>query len=131
MRRTLATEVAITMKEIWFFLSWAAVAGSDPGTGGAQEPASSVLYEKHCEVCHGPAGGAPAPALQKQMGVPNLFESGFLRARSDDSLVAVMERGAGKFMKPMAGTLKKEQMRAIARFLRASAEAPAGKGRKP
>lgn len=120
------------MKAIWFFLLWAAVAaGTDPRRAGAQEPASSVLYEKHCKVCHGPAGGAPAPALQKQMGVPNLFEPGFLRARSDDSLVAVMERGAGKFMKPMAGTLKKEEMRAIARFLRASAEAPAGKPRKP
>lgn len=122
------------MKAMWLPFSGAAVgalaavpAMVHPGTASAQEAPGRVLYEKHCKMCHGPVGGAPAAALQKQMGVPSLFEPGFLEARSDDSLLAVRERGAGKFMRPMAGTLEKEEMRVIAKFLRASAEAAAPK----
>jgi len=112
------------MKTISLIL-WGFVAGFVliPGTATAQEPPGRSLYEKHCRICHGPVGGPPAPAMQKQMGVPDLYAPGFLAARSDDSVVTVMEKGAGKFMKPLASTLKKEEMQAILRFLRESAPA--------
>ncbi|MBI4541263.1 MAG: c-type cytochrome [Gemmatimonadetes bacterium] len=94
-----------------------AAAQGAPG-GKAAPTAVKALYDKHCLACHGPRGGAPAPALQKQMGVPTLSAAGFLEGRSDDSLFAAIQRGAGKFMPPFAGKLTKEETLAIVGLLR-------------
>ena len=50
-------------------------------------------------------------------------DSAFLKGRSDDSIVAVLRRGAGRDMKPFAGKLTAEEMAAVATFIRGLASA--------
>lgn len=82
------------------------------------EPNGQALYDEYCKSCHGPAGGEPSPAMVKMMeNLESITDSAFLAETPDDSLISVTEKGRGK-MKPFAEKLTKEEIVAIAHFLR-------------
>ena len=88
------------------------------GTLAAQAPDGATLYRENCRVCHGPNGVSPSRAVQQYKNIKTLSDSSFLAARSDDSIVAVLTKGAGRDMKSFGDKLSKEQMLAIARYVR-------------
>jgi mono/diheme cytochrome c family protein len=83
----------------------------------AQAPDGAALYQQHCRSCHG-AKGVPSSGMVTMFpGLKALADSAFLAARSEDSLVGVMQNGAGK-MRSFKDKLTPEQMVAIARFIK-------------
>jgi cytochrome c oxidase cbb3-type subunit 3 len=81
-------------------------------------PDGAVLYDDHCKTCHGPAGGAPSPAMLRMMeNLSSITDPAFLAETPDDSLISVAETGRGK-MKPFADKLSHEEILAIVWFLR-------------
>ncbi|HXF95035.1 MAG TPA: cytochrome c [Gemmatimonadales bacterium] len=83
----------------------------------AQAPDGAALYQQHCRACHGPTGAPPERLRTIYRTLPTL-DSAFLTARSDDSLTAVIQNGAGKVMKGFKDKLSKEETLAIVRYLR-------------
>jgi mono/diheme cytochrome c family protein len=82
-------------------------------------PDGKALYEKFCKSCHGPAGGQPSPAMVKSMKVMSVTEPVLLAKFSADSLVMVLEKGTGtSFMKPYTGKMSREEMTALAKYLK-------------
>lgn len=92
----------------------ALVAGA-PRLLSAQEADGKAAYDKNCRACHGVRGTPPA-ALAKQQKIPK-FDAAFIAARSDDSLVHVMQHG-GKNMKGLDGKMSPVEMAAVAKYLR-------------
>jgi mono/diheme cytochrome c family protein len=97
------------------------------------EPDGAVLYDGNCRTCHGPAGGAPSPAMLRMMeNLMSVTDPVYLAETPDDSLISAVETGRGK-MKPFADKLSHEKILAIVRFLRtfeAAAQAPPSEGRE-
>lgn len=87
-------------------------------SGTHQEPNGKVLYLKNCRQCHGATGDPSEQTKHKYPKIKTLTDDAFLSARSDDSLVAVMKKGAGRDMKSFSEKLTPEQMAAIAKFVR-------------
>lgn len=101
----------------------AGVAGTATAAA-AQEPDGSALFTKHCRACHGPAG-VPASGMMKMFpGLSSLADSAFLAARSADSIISVLNNGAGG-MRPFKGKLTAEEMTAVAQFVKGLATATA------
>jgi mono/diheme cytochrome c family protein len=103
--------------------------GLSPANAAAQEaaaapePDGAALYDSNCKSCHGPAGGAPSPAMMGMMeNLTSITDPAFLHATPDDSLVSMTQTGRGR-MKPFADKLTQEEILAIVKFLR-SFEAP-------
>jgi len=91
-------------------------------------PDGAALYDSNCKSCHGPAGGAPSPAMARMMeNLASVTDPAFLATMPDDSLVSVIQTGRGK-MKPFADKLSQEEILAIVKFLRTfeAAATPAG-----
>lgn len=98
--------------------------------GAAQAPAvqtadGQALYRQSCRACHGAAGVAPQRMLTLYKTLPAL-DSAFLAKRSDDSLVAAIQNGVGRDMKPFKDKLTKDEILAVAKYVRTFA-APAAK----
>jgi len=83
-----------------------------------QEPDGRALYLKNCRQCHGATGEPSAQSKHKYPKIKTLRDPAFLAARSDDSLVTVIKKGAGKDMKSLANKLTPEQMVAVAKYVR-------------
>ena len=84
----------------------------------AHEPDGAALYRQNCRSCHGGTGVAPARMLALYPSIKNLADSTFLRARSVDSIAAVIRHGAGRDMKPFADRLSNQEILAIAKFVK-------------
>jgi len=83
-----------------------------------QEPTGRDLYVKYCVACHGETGTPTRLARAQWSTIPTLSAPGFLEARSDDSLAAVAHKGVGKDMPPYNAKLTREQMLAVAHYVR-------------
>ncbi|MBY0491564.1 MAG: cytochrome c [Gemmatimonadaceae bacterium] len=83
-----------------------------------------ALYLEHCKACHGVLGAPTKQALKKYNRIPSFADPGFFAKRSDDSLVTVVRKGAGRDMQSLADKLSNEEMRAVARYIRTLAKAP-------
>ncbi len=91
----------------------------------AQAPDGQAVYRENCRVCHGPAGRPAARMVTQLPRLPSLADSTFMRGRSEDSIVAVVRRGAGRDMKGFKDTLSPEEMAAVARYIKGlGAQAP-------
>jgi cytochrome c oxidase cbb3-type subunit 3 len=83
----------------------------------AQAPDGAALYRRHCRACHG-AEGVPSSGMTTAFpSLKSLADPAFLAARSEDSLVHVLQNGAGA-MKPFREKLSDEEMLAVARFVK-------------
>ncbi|MBI4545136.1 MAG: cytochrome c [Gemmatimonadetes bacterium] len=89
----------------------------------AQVPDGKTLFESQCKMCHGVRGVPPA-TMRKAMPALPTFDSAFIAARSNDSIVGVLKHGKGKNMKSFKDTLKPEEMAALARYVRSLGSKP-------
>ena len=81
----------------------------------AQEP--KALYDKNCKNCHGPAGGQPTPVMKARLNPPALFDAAFLAQKDDAAFLKAMENGGTK-MKPLKEKMTKQEMQAVAKYVR-------------
>ncbi|MHB0947567.1 MAG: c-type cytochrome [Gemmatimonadaceae bacterium] len=93
----------------------AALAGQ--GAPVAQAAPGKPLYLKNCRSCHGRSGQPTKQALRETPKIPTM-DAAFLAKRSTDSLLAVLQNGAGKDMKSFRSKLSRDEMQAIVAYLR-------------
>jgi mono/diheme cytochrome c family protein len=84
----------------------------------AQAPDGAALYRQNCRSCHGLKGIPPQRMMAVYPSLKAIGDSAFLRARSVDSIVAVLRHGAGRDMKPFADRLSPAEILAVAKFVK-------------
>lgn len=99
------------------FLAAALVAGASDVM--AQTSDGKSAYLKNCRSCHGTTGTPPKQALREYPKIRAL-NAEFVGTTSIDSLVAVITNGFGKGdeMKPFKSKLTKEEIQAIAAYVK-------------
>jgi mono/diheme cytochrome c family protein len=90
----------------------------------AQAPDGAALYRQNCRSCHGLKGTPPQRMVAIYPGLKDIGDSAFLRARSVDSIVAVLRNGAGRDMKSFANRLSPAEIAAVAKFVKTLASQP-------
>lgn len=98
------------------------------GTGAAQtatRPDGAALYKQQCRSCHGLAGVPPKAMASIFKGLKSFADSAWLAGHSEEAIVAVLENGSGKDMKSFKEKLTKDEMVAVAKYVRTLATAPA------
>jgi cytochrome c6 len=82
----------------------------------ASEPGTPVpeIFNRTCSVCHGTNGAGTA--LGKTLHTPDL-RSKLIRQKPQDALAETITRGKNK-MPAFGGTLSKEQIQALAGYVR-------------
>lgn len=93
------------------------------GRAAAQAPDGKALYNENCKKCHGVVGHPPKTMLAKFPKIYT-FDSAFVAARSDDSVVKILTKGKNEDMVSFKDKLKPDEMRAIAKYLRELALRP-------
>ena len=84
----------------------------------AEAPDGKTLYLKNCRQCHGATGTPSSQSLHKYPKIKTLSDAAFRAARSNDSRVAVMKKGAGRYMKYFKDKLTADEMTEIAKYVR-------------
>lgn len=101
------------------------------GAGAAQAPApaaapdGAALYRQQCRSCHGIKGVPPRAMLSIYSGLKSFADSAWVTANSEQAIVTVLENGSGKDMKSFKEKLTKDEMVAVAKYVRTLAAAPA------
>ena len=88
------------------------------GAGVSQGPDGRLLYLKNCRQCHSASGMPSSETKAKYSKIKALNDSVFLASMSDDSVLTVMKKGAGKDMKPFADRMNSEEMVAVLKYVR-------------
>jgi cytochrome c oxidase cbb3-type subunit 3 len=83
----------------------------------AQAPDGAALFRRHCRACHGAEGVPPAGMAAAFPSLTSLAEPA-VTGRAEDSLVQLLQDGRGS-MKSFREKLSDEEMRAVARFVKA------------
>lgn len=89
--------------------------GASSAAAQADGPA---VYKQNCRTCHGVIGVPPKRALDQYKKIATFKDSAFFATRADDSLVAVITKGIGKDMKPFKDKLSKDEIIAVAKYIR-------------
>lgn len=92
-----------------------------PSRAAAQAPDGAALYRQNCRTCHGLKGIPPRSMVTVYPNLKAIGDSAFLRARSVDSIIAVLRNGAGRDMKSFANRLSPEEIAAVAKFVKSLA----------
>jgi mono/diheme cytochrome c family protein len=90
-----------------------------PATAVADDkpPETQALFETKCAVCHG-KDGKPVPMFAK-IGVRDLSDAGWQKARSDAQLKQVISAGSkGTVMRAFSEELKPEEIAALVGYVR-------------
>lgn len=87
----------------------------------AQVVDGKPIYEAHCRECHG-VRGVPPQNMQVKYDRIATFNAAFIRKRSVDSVVKVLTRGKGLHMNSFKGKLTKDEMSAVAAYVRELAD---------
>ena len=101
------------------------------GTAAAQAPAAAAapdgaaLYRQQCRSCHGVKGVPPRTMASIYAGLKSFADSGWAAGHSEQAIVAVLENGSGKDMKSFKDRMTKDEMVAVAKYVRTLATAPA------
>jgi mono/diheme cytochrome c family protein len=95
----------------------AAVAVSGVGRLTAQAAVGQSIYRDECRTCHGAAGKPTQRAVSQYKDMPT-FDAAFFANRSQDSVVAVLNRGVGKDMKSFKSKLSPEEIAAVAKYVK-------------
>ena len=82
----------------------------------AQAPDGKQLYTDNCKKCHGVLG-TPPKAMKEQFPKIATFDAAFLAKHTQDSIVTILTKGKGEDMKSFKGTLSKEEMDAVAKYV--------------
>lgn len=102
-----------------FFLAIGAAATSVLSVGrlAAQAPDGKAIYAEECRTCHGAVGKPTQRAVSQFKNMPT-FDATFFAKRSQDSIVAVLNHGAGKDMKSFKDKLSAEEIAAVAKYVK-------------
>jgi mono/diheme cytochrome c family protein len=94
----------------------------------ASEPDGAALYRQNCKSCHGAKGVPPARMVTLYPTLKTLADSAEQSHLTEQAIIAVLQHGKGKDMKPFTDKLSAAEMAAIAKFVKtfASPAAPAG-----
>ena len=84
----------------------------------AQAADGKAIFLKQCRTCHGATGEPSALNKEKYPKIRTLADPKFFAKVSDDSLLVVLKKGAGKDMKSFDGKLSAEEMVAVVRYIR-------------
>ena len=85
---------------------------------GHQDADGRMLYLKNCRTCHGATGEPNSENRHKYPKIKALNDPAFMSGISDDSLLAVLKKGAGKDMKSWSDKLSPAEMMAVIKFVR-------------
>jgi mono/diheme cytochrome c family protein len=91
--------------------------GAQQAAAQAQAPDAQALYREHCRSCHG-GTGVPTQRMATLYQTLHALDSTYLAGRSEDSIVAVLQRGVGRDMKSFMEKLTPDEMRAVAAYVR-------------
>lgn len=105
------------MKLLPLAAQFAAVSLLTAGSLAAQAPDGQAIYRSECRVCHGTAGKPTQMALNLHKGIPT-FDATFFSKRTQDSIVAVLNHGAGTDMKSFKDKLSAQEIAAVAKYLK-------------
>lgn len=86
-------------------------------SAAAQTRDGKTVYQAECKKCHGVRGIPPQTMKKKYKDLP-VFDAQFFAGRSDDSVVTVLTKGKGDDMKPFDEKLTREEMAAVAKYIR-------------
>lgn len=100
-------------------MAWTVAAGR----AAAQTPDGQAVFHDECRKCHGVAGKPTHFALSLYKEIPT-FDAKFLAGIGVDSIVAVLDHGAGKNMKPFKGKLTPAEIAAVAAYVKQTFGAP-------
>ena len=87
------------------------------GRLAAQAADGKAIYSDECRTCHGAAGKPTQRAASQYKNMPT-FDAAFFANRSQDSIVAVLNRGVGKDMKSFKSKLSPEEIAAVAKYVK-------------
>lgn len=87
------------------------------GRVAAQAPDGQAVFHDECRTCHGVAGKPTQRAVKLYKGMPT-FDAKFFAGRSLDSVVAVLNHGAGKDMKSFKDKLSPGEIAAVAKYVK-------------
>jgi mono/diheme cytochrome c family protein len=107
------------------FLTVLALAASTSGEPAQKKKAdeSNDLYVMHCQFCHGPDGRAPVEGMS--------FVGRKWKTKTHAEAVKIITTGVpGTAMLPFESKLTKEEIAALARYVRAL-DSPAARKKKP
>ena len=83
----------------------------------AQAADGKVVYDENCKKCHG-VRGVPPVTMKKKFDKIATFDAAFIEKRSDDSVVKVLTKGKSEDMKSFKDKMTKEEMAAVAKYVR-------------
>ncbi len=89
-------------------------------TAAGADSLGKPAYETNCRRCHGVRGVPPKTMQAKYPKIPT-FDAAFVAKVSADSIVSVLSRGVNDDMKSFKDKLTRDEMRAVAVYLRALA----------
>lgn len=94
----------------------------------ASEPDGAALYRQNCKSCHGAKGVPPARMVTLYPTLKTLADSAEQARLTEQAIIAVLQHGKGKDMKPFTDKLSAAEMAAVAKFVKslASPAAPPG-----
>ena len=77
-----------------------------------------LLYLKNCRQCHSATGAPSSDTKAKYTKIKALNDSVFLASMSDDSILTVIKKGAGKDMKSFSDRMNADEMLAVVKYVR-------------
>ena len=103
---------------------WASSAAAQ--ASAASEPDGAALYRQNCKSCHGAKGVPPARMVTIYPALKTLADSAEQARMTEQAIIAVLQHGKGKDMKPFTDKLSAAEMAAVAKFVKTFASpAPA------
>lgn len=79
------------------------------------------IYQKRCQVCHGPTGGADGPLGKNLKNMPDLTKKEVMSAKKDEELLKVVSEGKG-VMPSMKNLLSQDEVKAVVEYVRTFAK---------
>lgn len=103
-------------------------AAAAQAAAASAEPDGAALYRQDCKSCHGAKGVPPARMLTVYPTLKTLADSAEQARLTEQAIIAVLQHGKGKDMKPFADKLTAAEMAAVAKYVKtlASPAPPAG-----
>ncbi len=84
---------------------------------------AKAMYSELCKKCHGVLGNPPQTMKKKYAKIVS-FDQKFLDSHSEDSIVTILTKGKGEDMESIKDKASKEQMKALAKYVRELAAKP-------
>ena len=105
------------MKRFRLVIGIAALSVVSVGRVAGQTPDGQSIYRDECRTCHGAVGKPTQRAVSQFKNMPT-FDATFFAKRSQDSIVAVLNHGAGKDMKSFKDKLSAQEIAAVAKYVK-------------